>query len=193
MRLTVQTDRRGNQGFILVTSLVFLVVLTLLAVSAINSSTLQERMASNLREKNRALQAANAGLSEAERLLGQPAFLTCFSLLHPQPAPDAQCSSPAGVLATSHINIAPATPADNKGNASTPDFTDDSAWTHSHVMHYQLSNPSDNPALAIDYQVDYLSDLSRPPAQLLFRITARAQGASSTGRAVAQSVYEIQM
>ena len=68
--------RHSEQGFVLVTSLVFLVVITLLAVSAINSSTIQERMASNQREKSRAVQAADATLRQGESLLADAIFDT---------------------------------------------------------------------------------------------------------------------
>lgn len=65
-----------QRGFVLITSLVFLVVITLLAVTAINRSTLQERMASNMRDQSRDRQAADAALREAERRLSDPVFNT---------------------------------------------------------------------------------------------------------------------
>lgn len=58
------------QGIALVTSLVFLLVLTLLATGAMRETTLQERMAGNLRDRNLALQAAEAALREAENWVG---------------------------------------------------------------------------------------------------------------------------
>lgn len=63
-----------QRGFILITSLVFLVVITLLAVSAMNRSTLQERMASNMRDHSRAEQAADAALRGVEHMLANKAF-----------------------------------------------------------------------------------------------------------------------
>lgn len=63
-----------QRGFVLITSLVFLVVITLLAVTAMNRSTLQERMASNMRDQSRDRQAADAALREAEIRLSDSAF-----------------------------------------------------------------------------------------------------------------------
>lgn len=65
-----------QSGFVLITSLVFLVVITLLAVSAMNRSTLQERMASNIREQSLARQAANAALRNAESQFAKDKFHT---------------------------------------------------------------------------------------------------------------------
>jgi type IV pilus assembly protein PilX len=53
-------------GYALITALLFLTVMTILGVSAVGRMTLQERMASNLREKGRADEAANAALRQGE-------------------------------------------------------------------------------------------------------------------------------
>lgn len=56
-----------QQGFVFVTGLVFLVVITLLGVTSMKTSTMEERMAGNLRDRNLALQAAEMGLRYAEQ------------------------------------------------------------------------------------------------------------------------------
>lgn len=53
------------RGAVLVVSLVLLVVLTLLGVSVMNMTRLEERMASNSQESVRAFQGAETGLSQA--------------------------------------------------------------------------------------------------------------------------------
>jgi type IV pilus assembly protein PilX len=69
--------RRYQGGAVLIVALVFLIVLTLLGVSAMRMTTLQEQMAGNLRDSNLAFQASESALREAESLLQQatlPAF-----------------------------------------------------------------------------------------------------------------------
>ncbi len=56
-----------QQGAVFATSLIFLVVITLLGVTAMKTATLEERMAGNLRDRNLALQAAEMGLRYAEQ------------------------------------------------------------------------------------------------------------------------------
>jgi type IV pilus assembly protein PilX len=56
-------------GSALIVALVFLLLMTLLGTSAMQGSTMQERMASNWRDWNMAFQAAEAGLREAEDFL----------------------------------------------------------------------------------------------------------------------------
>lgn len=56
---------RTQQGAALMISLVMLLVLTVLGVSALNTTTLEERMAMNSQEISRALQAAESALSSA--------------------------------------------------------------------------------------------------------------------------------
>jgi type IV pilus assembly protein PilX len=58
--------RRNARGFSLITILVMLVVLMSLALAGMNSGIVQERMAGNARDRNVALQAAEAALRDAE-------------------------------------------------------------------------------------------------------------------------------
>lgn len=56
---------RGQRGATLITAMVLLLILTLLGVTALNTTTLEERMAANTQEQMRAFQAAESGLSAA--------------------------------------------------------------------------------------------------------------------------------
>ena len=60
-------------------ALIFLVLLTLLGVSAMQTATMEERMAGNMRNENLAFQAAEAALRDAEDLLGGAAPPTTFN------------------------------------------------------------------------------------------------------------------
>lgn len=63
----------AQRGSALILSLVFLVIMTLIAVSAMRDTTLQERMAGNLRDRSLAFQAAEASLRDGEDWLLSPA------------------------------------------------------------------------------------------------------------------------
>jgi len=52
-------------------ALMLLIILTMVGISAIESTKLETRMAANLREYNHALQAAEIGLATARTVLGQ--------------------------------------------------------------------------------------------------------------------------
>ncbi len=82
----MKTLARQVSGYALITSLLFLTVMTILGTSAVGRMTLQERMASNLREKGRADEAANAALRQGE--------LWVFGAVqHPKPAGSAPTGS----------------------------------------------------------------------------------------------------
>lgn len=55
-----------EKGAALITSLVFLTVLTILGMSTLGTSLLESRMAGNMRDRNLAFQAAEIGLRDAE-------------------------------------------------------------------------------------------------------------------------------
>src|SRR6056297_695776 len=69
MRIQIPPGR--HRGAALFISLMFLIILTLLGISAANVGILQERMAGNVRETNIAFQNAEATLREIEQRLVQ--------------------------------------------------------------------------------------------------------------------------
>lgn len=81
-RINVASTQRGA---VLITGLIFLVVLTLLGTTALQSTILEEKMAGNLRDETLAFQAAEAALRSGERFLEQvtiPEFNGSNGLYH---------------------------------------------------------------------------------------------------------------
>lgn len=60
---------RSEQGFVLPISLIFLVVMTLLAITAIRKATMDEKVGGNLRAQEAAFQAAEKALRFCERTI----------------------------------------------------------------------------------------------------------------------------
>ena len=60
---------RSQRGVALVIALVFLLILTILGITAMQTATMQERMSGNVRDRNVALQAAEVALRAGEREL----------------------------------------------------------------------------------------------------------------------------
>ena len=63
------TLKRTEGGSVLITSLVFLMILTMLVLSSLANGTIDEKLSGNLRDKQIAFQAAEAVLREAESTL----------------------------------------------------------------------------------------------------------------------------
>lgn len=77
LRLPPGAPPDRQRGVVLAVALIMLVVITLLGVSAMQVTSLEERMAGNMRDRSLAFQAAEAALRDGERLLAQvalPAF-----------------------------------------------------------------------------------------------------------------------
>jgi type IV pilus assembly protein PilX len=81
MRQGAPSRRTGQQGVALVVVLVLLVIVTMLALSSMRGSGMQERMSSNLYDRSLVFQAAESAIREAESLLppasAAPAIQTC--------------------------------------------------------------------------------------------------------------------
>ena len=64
-----RSGRHSQDGMALIVSLVILLSMTLLGLAAIQNTTLEERMAGNIRSENMALQAAETALRQGEAWL----------------------------------------------------------------------------------------------------------------------------
>jgi type IV pilus assembly protein PilX len=64
--ISVTSMARGQGGAVLIVSLIFLLLMTLVGVASMQGTTLQERMAGNMRDRDLALQAAEAALRAGE-------------------------------------------------------------------------------------------------------------------------------
>jgi len=62
---------RSERGFILIVGMFFLIILTILSIAMFRSVNLQQRIAGNSRDKERALEAAQSALQYGEWWLGQ--------------------------------------------------------------------------------------------------------------------------
>jgi len=186
-----------SHGFILVTSLVFLVVITLLAVSAMNSTTVQERMASNLREKSRARQAADAGLRHAELQLASPAFDKLPALYDCNPSTASTEPATSSAIRVCHERSMlqlEQTP----GNPLYKTFLDQAVWNNPAVAIDSDDRVGDREITffveAIQHQFNG-ADLNPDRAAVgdggvYYRITTRAHGENQSAIAVTQSIYE---
>jgi type IV pilus assembly protein PilX len=67
---------KKNAGFVLVSGMVFLLVITIIVIYLLRTSILEEKMVANSIDRQRAVQAADAVLREAESLVlaGGPPF-----------------------------------------------------------------------------------------------------------------------
>lgn len=63
------TSKQRQQGAVLIVSLVLLVLMTIVAVTGMRRTTIEEHMAGNLRDQTVAFQAAEAALRDAEAYL----------------------------------------------------------------------------------------------------------------------------
>lgn len=93
MRFRDESSRTRQSGAVLFVALVFLLLITVLAITASSSSVLQERMTGGLRNGQLALMGAETALREgersartlAERSIGSAALTFCIDASTPRP------------------------------------------------------------------------------------------------------------
>ncbi len=65
----ITMNRNSQQGAILIVALIMLLLVTIIGLASIRGTSLQERMAGNLRDQELALQAAEAALRQGESIV----------------------------------------------------------------------------------------------------------------------------
>ncbi|OOG24912.1 hypothetical protein B1C78_07505 [Thioalkalivibrio denitrificans] len=159
---------RQQSGSALIIALVFLLLMTLVGVTAMQTTTLQERMAGNLRDRDMALQAAESALREGEWRLQQPT-IPAF-VLPPVPG--------GGRAATwNGYNW-------NQSAVQTHTLPTTAGFTVAAQPRYVIEQfpPSPDPAgtLAADGPM---------PEVEMFRVTARAVGGSAEAVVILQTTF----
>lgn len=164
-------DRRSReQGSALVIALVMLVVLTLMAIAGMQTTSIQERMAGNLRDKNLAFQAAEAALREAEMFL-QSAVLPSFN-------------GTDGLYQSSTFD---------RSNWNDHDFWSNS--TNYHEYEVDISNVTAMPRYIIEElppvpeTVPNLAADEPIPDTAMYRVTTRAVGGTEGAEVILQTTY----
>jgi type IV pilus assembly protein PilX len=174
-----------QHGFALITTLMILVMLTLLGVSMYRSFGLQEKVAGNTREKERAFQLAQNTLAYGEWLL-----------LNGSPGTGVACSGSTVVSSTDTMrvcNTALATPANPDTWTTAQTYTPPGIVVASGGG---LSTSGSNGVSDINYAavpklyMNYLGK-SADGKQALYQVTAAANGGSTATQAVVKSVYAL--
>lgn len=176
-----------QHGVALITGLIFLVVLTLISITAARMSSLEERMSGNMRDRSLAMQAAEMALRDAERDIRGGAGITRAPAISGLTNFDSACT--AGLCYNG--------PA---GNASGTNWTTTPVWSLPMV-----NNMTTAPSVAYGTYTGAIGNvvLSAQPRYIIegiekngsgttvyyYRITVRAQGANANTVVWLQEVY----
>lgn len=171
-----------QRGAALVISLLLLLVMTLLGLGASQSTRLQERMAGNQRDQEVALQAAEAALRGAEKLLSpdRESLRMCT-------APGVGCDYyEAGTL------VDPDTGQALDLTVQVDDWWE--LWGREYQFSDRLDGVATNPELVIEYagSVEPTATIGGPSfntARDFYNVTARSTGQSDTAKVVLQSSF----
>jgi type IV pilus assembly protein PilX len=170
--MKVFSNRSREQGAVLVTSLLLLVVMILLGLTAMQMTRMEERMAGNTRDGNLAFQGAEAGLRNAEDWI---------RTLPERPEP---CASAPCTLVWPRDSL----PEDLRGQTL--------AWWQTNGREFgvpavtEMAELAREPIYAINEMQFVPDDLDvDPTGRDFYRINASSSGATATAQSVLESTY----
>jgi len=201
--------RHYQQGAVLIVSLILLLILTLVGVSGMKMTSLEERMSGNYKDHEMAFQAAEAALVEAENFL-ENTDLTTVDFYTDPACSSTNCfksdcsggsinSTNGGLCFTGEFDVS-SEPVNSCELDNSKPWEDMTRW----VTPGQVANATSLTDLAADarfiiefrcFTVRDDSNASADPSvlaqwALLFRITALANGGTSNSRVMLQSTYK---
>ena len=196
-----------QKGFILIVSLIFLVIMTMLGISMFSGVTLDERMSGNQREKSRSIDAAQLSLNAAEYWLQNSPTVMLGGSLNPGVVCNLSVTQtvPCTNSLTDPVNSAGYSPLNPYGlnsqlgwktaalNLSTAIPSLNSGIAASQVSATGGLDPNGNPYYASQPLV-YIQFLGYVPGSTTngyYQVTAAAQGGNGTATTVVQAVYRV--
>lgn len=169
--MKIESPIRDTQsGAVLFAALIIFAVVTVIGVAAIQTTTLEEKMAGNLRDQTLAFQAAEAALRAGESWLDAQTT---------EAVPQASCSSGCGTMVY---------------RTNAYDVLSNALWETASVRTYAgtLQKVKTVPKYLIEYH-SFVPDslvVGRPSTgRVAYRLTARGTGGSDAARAVLQATY----
>ena len=185
MNTTITSKTRiRQQGAILIVSLLLLLVMTLLGITAVSTTSLEEKMASNNRQRQLAFQSASSALRDAEtwlrtNIIRVAQFETTFN------------GTPVELYW-----LRQPTPGDAT-RVVPMDIYDGYAWTvgNSQQPATSVTNAANTPR----YVIEYMGRIGEPPLDYTepdnrnyaFRVTAIGWGTDNITTYVTQSAFRI--
>lgn len=167
-------NTKKQDGVVLIISLIMLVLLTIIGITAMQVSNLEEKMAGNSKEYNSAFQAAETTLRSAETYINSLATLGDFNdslpgfLSEGTADPDYKASS---TWSSANSALGPAI-----SGLITPRYI---------IKHVGQQGDSENTGLTVSGYGESLAG----SAVTLFRVTSSSTGSTDQSRVVLQSYF----
>jgi type IV pilus assembly protein PilX len=165
-------NRSLQQGMVLLVTLIMIGLMSIVAVSAIRGSSMQEAMAGNLHDRNLAFQAAEAGLRIAEEEVSINGTDWAFD------------GTEAGLY-----------PDQNKPSStvgSVKNWTEEDWEDNSITLEEGDITLSEGVTVYPQYVIEKIGDFTDSGgSSTVYRITSRGFGISGSSEVIVQSTYEV--
>ena len=182
--------QKGKQrGFVLVVSLIFLAIMSLLTVLMFSGVIQDEAMAGNFREKNRAVDAAQSAIDSAKTWMAQPGNLYAGDFVSGNVCNTASANS-GPVVCNSTLTTSPSL-------LTTPTSLPWSVYTEFTPAGMSVATGGPGKyAATTKYNIEFIGTNAAAVAPLpatagYYRVTATATGGNSTAVTVIQSTFEV--
>ena len=170
---------RAQRGAALITSLLMLVVLTILGVTTLQMSRMQERMTGNTRDANVAFQGAEAAVRSGETFIGKQSVRPIA-----RAAPPSKCTTVPCVV---YMN-------GTAGGNGRVEFQSDDWWVENGTTGDAFPKPLPETPVYVVEEIGFVRTdggvvLGEEDGRDFYQISGRSTGASGQADVVVQTTY----
>lgn len=177
-----------QRGVVLVIALIFMVVLTILGLSASGTASIETLMAASFRDRDRAFAAAEVALRDAEiRISGYWTFPA--APVNPYGFPDDNATTCTSDGLCSPGVTQPVHAADFYGTDAPGSASEDFSWNTGGNRTQDIGGLANQPRHLIERICRIAPGETATSCQYVYRVTAQATGAKGTTRTTLQEVF----
>lgn len=169
-----------QKGFVLFVVMIFLIIMSMLGITMFGGFIKDQKMAGNMREKQRAIDAAEASLNRVQFWMQQPGNVYTGDWV-------------TGVACTSvtQTGTAPVVCSNVLANPASLPWASANTFNSSRIT-VDAAGARNAYAGSVNYYIQYMGTTTdTPPTGGYYRVTSTAQGGNATAAAVLEGLFKV--
>ena len=170
-----------HKGFVLFVVMIFLLIMSMLGIAMFGGFISDQKNASNLREKQRAIEAAETAMDGMQYWVQRADFIY----------PGTWNVGVACSATTTQVGTTPVVCNTPLANPATLPWAPYSNTYQPSAMSVNAAGGANTYATTTNTYIEFMGTTSTNPSTALYRITTTAQGGNATAASVLQTVYQV--
>lgn len=168
-----------QKGFILFVVMIFLIVMSMLGISMFGGFIKDQKISGNMREKQRAIEAAQTALDSVQ-----------FWMLQPGNVYSGNWNTGVSCSSTTQTGSTPVVCSNLLANPAALPWASSNTYQPPN-MNVAAGGGVNTYSSNVNFYLQYMGTSTNNPPTALYQVTSTAQGGNATAAAVVQSIFQV--